>query len=129
MESDAVQSVKCAKHIFKNDAYIARTITWPRCRKFIDDHILGTKTWDEHLLLLRDLLSRLKETNLTARPTKCKIEYFSLEFLEHKLSQRSMSPSEAKIETAERNAETRDKNAGPKFSRAYKLLSQILTEF
>lgn len=83
--------------------------------------ILGTEMWDKHLLLLRDILSRLKEMNLTVHLTKCEIAHFLLEFLRYKLSQGSVSPSEAKIKQL-RNAETRDKNAGWKFSRALKLL-------
>lgn len=64
---------------------------------FMDDLILGTQTWEEHLTLLRDVLARLKQANLTARPTKCEIAQFSLDFLGHKLSHGTMSPSEAKI--------------------------------
>lgn len=64
----------------------------------MDGLILSTKTWVGHLVLLRDVLASLKETNLTPHPTKCEIAHFSLDFLGHRLSQESMSPSEAKFE-------------------------------
>ena len=65
---------------------------------FMDDLIIGTETWEEHLTVLRDVLARLKQANLTARPTKCEVAYFSLEFLGHRLSRGTMSPSAAKIQ-------------------------------
>ncbi|WP_353806032.1 reverse transcriptase family protein, partial [Acinetobacter baumannii] len=38
---------------------------------FMDDILIATPTWEEHVTLLQQLLARLRDTGLTARPTKC----------------------------------------------------------
>ena len=38
---------------------------------YIDDLLVHTKMWEEHLQVLEELFKRLKEANLVARPTKC----------------------------------------------------------
>jgi hypothetical protein len=40
---------------------------------YIDDIIILTKDWDTHMKVLERVLERLREHNLTARPTKCEI--------------------------------------------------------
>ena len=40
---------------------------------FIDDILIHTATFEEHLVTLREVFERLKTANLTARPTKCNI--------------------------------------------------------
>ena len=38
---------------------------------YIDDLLVHTWTWEEHVQTLKELLKRLKAANLVARPTKC----------------------------------------------------------
>ncbi|RUS69238.1 hypothetical protein EGW08_023000 [Elysia chlorotica] len=40
---------------------------------YIDDLLVHTKTWEEHLQVLEELFKRLKAANLVARPTKCEL--------------------------------------------------------
>ena len=40
---------------------------------FVDDILVHTETWSDHLKVLCQLLERLKNAKLTARPTKCVI--------------------------------------------------------
>ena len=51
---------------------------------FIDDILLHSITWDDHVRAFRELLTRLRNacTCITARPSKCMIGYlqFSLTF-------------------------------------------------
>jgi hypothetical protein len=53
---------------------------------FVDDIFVYTHTWDEHVKVLRELVSKLHSANLSVRPTKCSIGYASLECLGHKVS-------------------------------------------
>ena len=50
---------------------------------FMDDMIIATATWEEHMKALRCLFLRLRDHNLTAKPEKCQFGYQSLEFLGH----------------------------------------------
>lgn len=40
---------------------------------FMDDVLIATETWEEHLTVLHDLLKLLRDAHLTARPTKCEV--------------------------------------------------------
>ena len=48
--------------------------------------------------VLRQILQRLKETGLTARPTKCQIGFEELEFLGHVVSQGCIKPMEKTVQ-------------------------------
>ena len=41
---------------------------------FMDDILIALETWEEHLATLKEILTRLKKANLTARPRKCQIK-------------------------------------------------------
>ena len=64
---------------------------------FVDDIIIFTMTWEQHLDVLRSLLSRLREANLTVKPCKCFVGYSSIECLGHMVSQNTLQPCEEKI--------------------------------
>ena len=65
---------------------------------FMDDLLVATETWEEHLRVWRVVLERLKETGLTARPTKCHIGFRKLEYLGHCLSWGTLTPEDAKVQ-------------------------------
>ena len=44
---------------------------------FNDDVIIHTKSFQEHMQILREFLERLKVGNLTAKPSKCFIGFKS----------------------------------------------------
>ena len=48
---------------------------------FVDDILLYTEDWEDHLIVIRKLLSRLRDANLTARPTKCNLGYKNIDCL------------------------------------------------
>ena len=64
---------------------------------FIDDILIHTATFEEHIVILREVLERLKKANLTARPTKCFIGYRSIEFLGHCVGQGELRPVQDKV--------------------------------
>ena len=70
----------------------------------MDDIIIFTLTWEQHLEVLMNLLRRLKEANLTLKPDKCFIGFSSLECLGHMVSENILQPCPDKF-IAIRNAE------------------------
>lgn len=54
---------------------------------YIDDIIVHTETWEEHVNSLEALFKRIKEANLTVRPTKCRFGYSKVDFLGHNLGE------------------------------------------
>ena len=52
---------------------------------YIDDLIVYTEDWDTHIRELDELMNRLQQAHLTARPTKCVFGAKSGEFLGHQV--------------------------------------------
>lgn len=50
---------------------------------YIDDVIVFSRTWEEHLVHLRQTLERLRQYQLTAKPSKCQWGASSLTYLGH----------------------------------------------
>ncbi|PIK38738.1 hypothetical protein BSL78_24428 [Apostichopus japonicus] len=56
---------------------------------YVDDILIHTQTWEEHLQRVKEVFTRIKKANLTARPTKCFIGYNEVEFLGHIIGEAS----------------------------------------
>ena len=54
---------------------------------YIDDLLVHTRTWEEHVQTLKELFKRLKAANFVARPTKCVYGTTQVDFLGHCLGQ------------------------------------------
>ena len=65
---------------------------------FMDDLITATESFEEHIELLGEVLSRLRQTGLTARPTKCFIGFETLDYLGHTVSYTKLRPDSSKVE-------------------------------
>ena len=67
---------------------------------YVDDILVYTKTWEEHVKVLKELFSRMKSANFTARPSKCVLGTTKVNFVGHVLEgmQSSMSPQEVNID-------------------------------
>ena len=65
---------------------------------FIDDILIYTDTWIEHLQILREVLGRLRNSNLTAKPSKCMIGFDSLDFLGHIVGNGKIRPQPDKVD-------------------------------
>ncbi|KAL8613947.1 hypothetical protein ACOMHN_023183 [Nucella lapillus] len=65
---------------------------------FMDDILIASKTWEEHMSQLAEVLMRLKSANLTARPTKCQVGFPDLEFLGFMVGGGAKQPEKSKVE-------------------------------
>lgn len=52
-----------------------------------DDILVHTRTWEEHLKILRELFRHLAQAGMTIRPSKCIFGVDSVDFLGHQLQQ------------------------------------------
>jgi hypothetical protein len=64
---------------------------------YIDDLVIYTDTWEDHLVVLKKVLERLKQHNLTARPSKCFVGFQEVDFLGQKIGQGFVKPQGDKI--------------------------------
>jgi hypothetical protein len=52
---------------------------------YIDDILVYTENWPEHVKVLQQVLDILQSANLAAKPSKCFVGYRSIEFLGHEV--------------------------------------------
>ena len=73
-------------------------LDWKICLIYIDDIIIFSSTFQEHLHRLALVFSRLREANLKLKPSKCKFASHSVDFLGFVVSSDGISPNPDKIE-------------------------------
>lgn len=77
----------------------------PNVVNYLDDILIHTETWDEHVRSLEILFQKLRESGLTARPSKCEVDFTKLEFFGHTLEGGKLGPKQSildKIQDAPR---------------------------
>jgi len=64
---------------------------------YLDDVVIFSKTWQDHLVHVREVLQRLREYNLTAKPTKCQFGMHECIYLGHVIGNGQVKPDPKKI--------------------------------
>ena len=64
---------------------------------FVDNVIEHTETWQGHLTILRNLLTRLRKAHLTVKPSKCMFGFTSVAFLGHVVGDSILMPFHDKL--------------------------------
>jgi len=66
---------------------------------FIDDVMVYTETFEQHLVCLRSLFQRLRQAKLTAKPSKCHFCFDTIECLGHVVGNDKLEPLPDKLES------------------------------
>lgn len=74
-------------NIFKDLIYANRTII------YMDDILIATETLDEHIEILKSILNRIKDNNLTLNLEKSKFVYSEIDYLGYTVSTKGISPN------------------------------------
>jgi hypothetical protein len=81
-------------------ATFARMMRWlldESAVNFFDDILVASGSWEQHLLDVRSVLSRLQAAGLTARPTKICAGFREVEFLGHQVGRGCLQPMDDKV--------------------------------
>ena len=65
----------------------------PGVGNYIDNIVIYSGSWEDHLTLLKELFGRLRKTKITARPTKCLLGASRMEFLGQQVGGDVITPS------------------------------------
>jgi hypothetical protein len=65
---------------------------------FIDDILVASETWEDHVIALEAVMKRLIEANLTAKPSKCYFGFSELSYLGHLVGKGKIKPEDDKVE-------------------------------
>ena len=71
-------------------ASVLRGLNWRSVLVYIDDILLFSNTFQEHLVHLDQVFNRLREANLKLQPTKCHFAVKQLKFLGHIISRKGI---------------------------------------
>lgn len=78
------------------------------CRSFaiayLDDIVIFSATWEEHLLHLDQVLTRLSEAGLTAKPGKCQLGAQQVVYLGYVVGGGQVRPTEDKVRAVKGSA-------------------------
>jgi hypothetical protein len=77
---------------------ILRGLTWQQCLCYQDDIIIYSKTWDEHIVHLRQVLARLREANITINLRKCYFGQREVSYLGFRVDGHGVYPDARLIE-------------------------------
>ena len=64
---------------------------------FVDDVLVHTHSWKEHISTLEKVFSRLKENRVSVKPSKCQLGTKGLEFLGHYIGNGQQQPKETNV--------------------------------
>ncbi|KAK7918866.1 hypothetical protein WMY93_010150 [Mugilogobius chulae] len=70
----------------------------PGCDAYLDDIVVHSKSWDEHICQLREVFERLDKANLTINLAKCEFAKATVLYLGKIVGGGSVKPVHAKIE-------------------------------
>ena len=65
---------------------------------YIDDIVIYSDSWEEHLRTLKELFGRLRRARITAQHTKCLLGANRMEFLGHQIGSDVITPSSDNLE-------------------------------
>ena len=64
---------------------------------YLDDLIIFSTSWEDHLIHLRTVVSRLQELGLTTKPSKCQFAMTECTYLGHVVESGVVKPEEGKL--------------------------------
>ena len=71
---------------------------------YINDIVVYSDSWEEHLRTLKELFGRLRRARITARPTKCFLGANRMEFLGHEIVGDVITPSGDNLEKIQKTS-------------------------
>ena len=89
---------------------------------YLDDLVVFSNSWPEHLEHLCVVLQRLREAGLTEKPTKCQIAMNQCVYLRHKVGN---EPETSKIKAVSDFPQPRDQERREGVSRANGILQEV----
>ena len=66
---------------------------WQYSLAYLDDVIIYSRTFDQHLIHLNDILNRLNIANFRLNPDKCQIAKTSIDYLGHRVEHSNIRPN------------------------------------
>ncbi|KAL0149631.1 hypothetical protein M9458_055158 [Cirrhinus mrigala] len=79
---------------------------------YLDDLVVHSEAWEEHLVQLRRVLSELRRAGLTANPRKCHLAFSEAKYLGFQVGRGLIRPQEKKVEAVHNAPRPQTKSQG-----------------
>ena len=76
---------------------VLHNLTYKICLIYLDDILVYSRTFEDHLCHLRQVFDRLRHANLKLKPSKCKFACPQVKYLGHVVSPEGIAPDDDKI--------------------------------
>ena len=76
---------------------VMQGLTWEACLVFLDDIIVMSSTFEQHLERLNAVFNRLRSANLKLKPSKCKLFQLKVKFLGSVVFEKGIEPDPDKL--------------------------------
>ena len=73
-------------------------LEWHSCFVYVDDILIASHTFVEHLQHFREVFTRIRDAGLHLKPRKCNLLWNEVSFLGHIISTEGVQPDPVKIE-------------------------------
>lgn len=90
-------------------------LKWQSCLVYLDDVVIFSATFDQHVERLRTVLEAISSAGLTIKPQKCHFGFHELLFLGHVVSSEGIRPDPEKTAAVEKFPRPTDKRAVRRF--------------
>ena len=96
--------LECETHLqpSTNDQSIYSISGLDGCAAYVDDVVVFSHSWEQHIHQLRDFLHRLQEAKLTVNLMKTEFCHAKVTFLGHVVGQGQVAPVSSKVEAIAR---------------------------
>src|SRR5436190_22251009 len=98
MDSNAIRINKCTSNLSETMQMVLGELFYTIAPVYIDDIIVHSRTFEEHLEDVGQVFERIQEANLKLGPEKCKFCFEEIKFLGHILGKDGIRTDPAKIE-------------------------------
>ena len=107
------------------DAVLAG-LKWQCVLVFIDDILVYSSSFEQHLIDIVKVFNRLRKANLTMKPSKCHFCRPQLQYLGHEISPQGIKPDPSKVQALSAFELTEKEKAGKPLKSAVKRLQSFL---
>ncbi|XP_050984340.1 uncharacterized protein LOC127176618 isoform X2 [Labeo rohita] len=80
---------------------------------YLDDVVIHSETWEDHLDRLRRVLTELRRAGLTANPRKCHLALYEAKYLGYQVGRGQIRPQEKKVEAVRTTPKPKSKTQPP----------------
>ena len=78
--------------------YVLAGLQWEHCLVYLDDIIVFSETFNEHITRLSEGFDRLRNAGLKLKPKKCCFARLSVQYLGHIVSRRGLEAEKSKVQ-------------------------------